>query len=205
MSSVTGAFTDAQAISDLVQRERHWRDRNDWDRMAAAYADDSIVTVAWFRGSGADYVEVCKSGGRGGVTKHRMSPSLVEVTEGRALAETSLLIETRIDLQGVEVDLVSSCRYLQRLVRVDSEWLIQSVECICERDAVRAVHPERIVSIDPQLLDTFRPSYRFVSYSLAVAGLPVRMDLPGDDLPETTAALYRAARSWLAGDAQAWA
>ncbi|MFC0040065.1 nuclear transport factor 2 family protein [Actinomadura rayongensis] len=185
-------------VAALVAGERHWRDRGDWESMAQAYHGESWVRLAWFEGTGAEFVEASRSGGRGGTTRHRLSPSVVCVRGGRAVAETGVLVETRTAHSGIAVDLTVACRYLTLLRRDGGIWRISRVETICERDAIAPVMPGEVLEMDPQRLARYRPSYRFLSYSLSCNGIDPPPDLPGDDRPDLCAPLYQAAEDWLA-------
>jgi len=92
------AWPDVAAIQDLVCRERHWRDREDWDAMRAAYTDDAQVRVTWFEGSIDDYVQSsCNPAwDTSSLSRHRLSPVVVSVHGDRALAETPALVELRL-------------------------------------------------------------------------------------------------------------
>lgn len=185
------------AIAAVVAEERHWRDRGDWHRMAAAYLPECEIRLAWFQGTTAKFLEASRGGGRGGVTTHRLSPSIVRVHGERAVAETGVVVETRTEQGGVPVDLFSYCRYVNRLRRDDGAWRLASVDCICEKDTMHVVYPNDSVTLDKLALDTYRPSYRFVSYNLESHGLSARPDLPGDDRPDLRASVYEAAETWL--------
>lgn len=188
---------DKTAVAQLVAEERHWRDTGRWDRMAAAYAPDCEIRLAWFRGTAPDFVRASRAGGRGGTTKHRLSPSVVEVHGNRAVAETSVVVETRTTQDGLEVDLFSRCRYLNRLTRDTDGWLLAGVDCICEKDSVEPVYPDDELTFDRDLLAGFRPSYRFVTYNLLRHGITASNDLPGDDRPDLTSHLYAVTDEWL--------
>lgn len=190
---------DELAVASLVHRERHWRDRGDWERMARAYAPDSYVRLGWFHGSGAEFVLASRASVRGGTTKHRLSPSIVEVHGDRALAETSTVVESRMTQDGVEVDLFAYCRYLTRARRDGGIWRLVGVDCIREKDTMCPVRPGAVLALDLARLATYRPSYRFGSYNLDSHGITPQPDLPGDDQPESVAPLYADAEKWLCG------
>ncbi len=155
------------------------------------------MRVAWFEGSGHDFVEASKGIHRDGLSQHRLSPAIVGVNGSRALAETSCLIETRVMWGEIEVDTAASCRLLSRLRKDDGIWRLASLDCIYEKDTVKAVDPSKTIPIDSNLLATFRPSYRFICYNLHTVGRKINNDLPGDDRKDLTAKLYSEAREWL--------
>jgi hypothetical protein len=67
--------------------------------------------MSWFTGSGADFVRATRAmAGRGDYAVHRLGPPAVHLNGDRALAELPLIIEWRVDIDGVEADLASACR-----------------------------------------------------------------------------------------------
>jgi hypothetical protein len=50
----------ADEIVQLVLRERQSRDRGWYDQMADCFAEDSVVEMSWFQGSGADFVRATR-------------------------------------------------------------------------------------------------------------------------------------------------
>jgi hypothetical protein len=190
---------DEAAIASLILRERHWRDCGEWDRMAEAYHPRSRVRLAFFDGTGPDFVTFSRTSTRQAMTKHRLSPSIVDVAGDRALAETSVVVETRTMQDGVEVDLFVYCRYLNRVRRDGGLWRLASVETVREKDTMRPVDPGAVLKLDPVRLAGYRSSYRFVSYNLDSRGVAPQPDLPGDDRPDLLRPLYAAAENWLRG------
>lgn len=188
---------DELAVASLIVKERYWRDRGEWGRMALAYHEQSFVRLAWFDGTGPEFVEASRAGGRGGTTNHRLSPSVVTVRGDRAVAETSVVVETRTKQDGIEIDLFAYCRYLHRSVRETDSWRLTAVECICEKDRMQPVRPGDEMDLDPGRLATYRSSYQFVSYNLDSHGITPRADLPGDDRPDLRQAVYADAQAWL--------
>jgi hypothetical protein len=64
------------------------------------------------------------------------------------------------------------------------------------RDKVTPVIPGQVLAIDPEAVKAFRPSYRFMSYSLTLSGFPVPNDLPGIDRPDLVDVLVREVYGW---------
>lgn len=197
MSDQAGTFADTFAIAQLIYWERHLRDKGEWDAMKACYYPTSLVRVAWFQGSGPEFVEASKGLHRDGQSKHRLSPTIVRVNGDHGVAETDTVIEVRTEIRGIEADIASNCRLLSRVLRDDGTWRLASLDCIYEKDAIRSVIPAEQLPIDSELLRTFRPSYRFICYNLHVHGRPVNSDLPGDDRKDLVDALYQEANAWL--------
>jgi hypothetical protein len=188
---------DVLAISQLVCFERHWRDTGLWERMRSAYHPESVVRVAWFEGSGPAFVEASKGIHREGQSKHRLSPPLVRVAGDRGVAETDTLIETRTRFGDVEVDTTSHCRLLSRVRRDDGVWRLASLDVIYEKDTLAPANPGDHLDISCEELQGYRPSYRFICYTLHRAGRPINPNLAGDDRTDLVRALSAEAEEWL--------
>jgi hypothetical protein len=123
---------DILMIAQLIGFGRHWRDTGQWENMRDAYQPDSRMRVAWFQGTGPEFVE----------------------------ASTGL-------------------------------------DVIYEKDTLAPVNPADRLEIDRAELIAYRPSYRFISYTLRRIGRPINLHLAGDDRPELVAAVYAEADAWL--------
>lgn len=53
---MTENSTLVEAATQLVLRERQSRDRGWWADWSQCFAEDSIVDMSWFTGSGAEFV-----------------------------------------------------------------------------------------------------------------------------------------------------
>jgi len=189
----------ADDIVQLVLRERQSRDRGWYDQMADCFAEDSVVEMSWFQGSGADFVRATRAmAGRGDYAVHRLSPPAVHIDGDRALAELPLIIEWRIDIDGVEADLASACRSQYRAQRgQDGVWRITRITSIYEKDTLTPALPGTRLGIDPHELTAYRPSYRCLAWYLNRNGYQVGPDHLGDDRPEAVARRYQAEMTWL--------
>ena len=187
-------------ITQLVLRERQSRDRGWWDQMADCFAEDSVVDMSWFTGSGAEFVHESRrmsGSGWGGHSVHRLSPPAIRVEGHRALAELPLAIEFRITIDGIEADLASYCRSQYRAQRTNGSWRIARITSIYERDTLIPSLPGTRLVIDQQELTTYRPSYGFLAWYQRRLGFHLRADLLGDDQPEAVAHQYEAEATWL--------
>lgn len=189
-------YTDQFAVSQLIVAERYWRDTKQWDQMRSAYHPDSFVRVAWFQGSGFDFVEASRqSPHQQSLSKHRLSPSRLRLNGDRAIAETDMRIEIRFFSGTCEIDLVVSCRLFNRVRRDEGIWRLASLDVIYEKDSCSPVNPAKQVQVDWEKLLEYRPSYRFLCYYNQHRF--VDPDLPGDDRSELVARLYAEADAWL--------
>jgi len=84
---------DKAQVAELVQTERAARDQGQWARMLACYHADSRVSISWVEATGPEFVAMSERAFAAGVRHlHMMSPTLVTLNGGRALAETGCVI-----------------------------------------------------------------------------------------------------------------
>jgi len=191
---------DAAAVAQLVLRERQSRDRGWWADWAQCFAQDSVVDMSWFTGSGAEFVHQTQLRSTEGVWgRHRLSPPAVRANGDRAWAELPLAIEFHLTIAGNEADLVSYCRSQYRAQRTGGARHISRITSIYERDTLTPSIPGTTLDLDPEDVAVHRPSYRCLAWYLNKNGSQIAADLPGDDQPATTAALYAAEQAWLTG------
>jgi len=188
---------DILAVSQLIYSERHWRDAGQWEKMRSAYHPESIVRVAWFQGNGFEFVEASKGMHRQGQSKHRLSPTIVRLNGDRSIAETDTVIETRTLYGDIEVDTTANCRLFSRVRRDGGLWRLASLDVIYEKTCLPPVNPSDHLTLNREELQSYRPSYRFLCYTLHSIGRSVDPNLPGDDRPDLVEALYAEAEDWL--------
>ncbi len=189
---------DRAAIADLIQRERATRDAASWDEMALYYHPDSMVDVAWFKGSGQEFVQATKKNWRtDAINFHEMGPAVVTINQGRAIAETACTLHGFYNFNGVDVTSTGFVRLLWRAQRLDDRWLIAGLRSVYIRDMLQPCNPSQRITLDEAELATYRPSYRYLTATLKYLGRDPKHDLPGFDRPETVAALRGAEKSWL--------
>ena len=191
-------WSDRIAIADVIMLERWSRETHNPDVAASCYLSDAQIEVSWFKGTASEFV----SSGRqkpppNTVNFDSMSPAVIWMNKGRAIAETSCAVHTVLELDGVDVINVSYTRLLWRTQKVAGRWLIAGLRGIYIRDTLAPCGPTPELKLDQKRLAGFRQSYRYLSYVLAASGRPASDDLPGVDRPETVEALREAERRWL--------
>jgi hypothetical protein len=188
---------DIVAVTQLVLTERESRDLGRWNPMRDCFHPDSVVRVSWFTGNGADFVEGSIDMARRNVlAKHRLGPILVRLAGDRAVASLSAIIDIPAKLSGIEVQLSSHTRFLYRTERRSGQWRVLSFDAVYVRDEFTTAIPGVVLPIKPEDLTAFRPTYRMLSYLLKTQGYEVNSNLPGEDRPETVAALEREVYGW---------
>jgi len=186
-------------VADLILRERLARDSKQWEDMAACYHPQSVVEVSWFRGSGAEFVEMTQKAMRpGSLNFHIMTPPVVNVRKDRAISETPCILRSFSMMDGVEISFEGFVRLFWRARREGDRWLIAGLRCLYLKDEIHGRNPNRQPVFDEEKLASYRDSYRFTSANLANLGIAVTDDLPGTDRPEMADALRTGEDAWLA-------
>lgn len=192
---------DREELFDLVRRERFARDQRRFDVMAACFHRDAYVRTSWYDGTGGDaYVEATRKWmSNTGNSKHWVFPAFAQVRGDRATVESPAMIFNRARLEGTEIDFQVFCRFFSRAVREDGVWKIASFHVLFERDVMAPTLASDPLPVDRALLDTMRPSYKFLTYIQRSRGIQVNQDLLGDDRPDELAAFHAGEERWLAG------
>ena len=202
----TSEQLDRLAIAEIILRERTARDAAFWKEMASYYHPQSEIEVSWFRGSGAEFCERSRlqyeatrkrSDEKDRINFHEMGAAVVNVRNGRAIAETACTLHSFFPLDGIACKNTAFVRLMWRMQSLNGRWLIAGLRCVYIRDLIAACNPGQIPVIDQAELERYRVSYRFMSYHLSRLGLDPKDDLPGADRPETIVALRQAERAWL--------
>lgn len=192
---------DREELFDLVRRERFARDQRRFDVMRDCFHDDARVRTSWYDGrGGAAYVEATRKWMESASTgKHWVFPAYARIVGNKATVESPAMIFNRAKLAGIEIDFHVFCRFFSRAVRDDGVWKLLSFEVLFERDIMRTVNPAEVLPVDWAMLDTLRPSYRFLAYMQLSRGVKVNHDLLGDDRREQLEAFYAGEEAWLTG------
>jgi hypothetical protein len=200
------ALDDAEAVRNLVLTERSAKDLARWDEMEAAFDEEASVRVSWFQGSGAEFVAASRRRNRAGGTPsfHELGSVRVTLHDDRAVASATCTVHIRGVLDGpsggVEVDVASRGLLYWRVRRCD-RWRIAGLDMIYMRDTIAPADPTR--PIPPGVLagvQTYRPSYRWLSLLLAAKGYQIDGELPGIDRPDLIDAFLVDQERWLFGD-----
>jgi SnoaL-like domain len=185
-------------ITQLILREREFRDTAQWDAMRECFHRDSVVRISWFNGSGPEFVDASIDMARRQVlARHRLSPIRVNIAGNRAIALLYGIIDIPTRVGDVELILSAHGRFIYRVERRDNEWKIFGFDCVYLRDELTPAVAGQSIDVDPEHLGAFRPSYQNLSYCLHRAGYEVDQNLPGEDRPETANALMNEVQDWL--------
>ncbi|MCR5856252.1 nuclear transport factor 2 family protein [Mesorhizobium sp. J428] len=194
-------FLDREELFDLVRRERFARDQRRFDVMAACFHPDAYIRTSWYDGQGGPaYVEATRAFmARAGNGKHWVFPAYARIAGDRATVESPAMIFSRTTLDSIEIDFHVFCRFYSRAVRDEEGWKLLSFHVLFERDVMKPVNPADSLPVDWAQLETFRPSYKFLTYVQRSRGVNVNPNLLGDDRPEQLAEFHAGEEIWLAG------
>ena len=190
---------DRLAVADVIQRERAARDAGCWDEMASYHHPDSLVDVAWFKGSGSEFVRATEKNWRssGNINFRELGAPIVTINKDRAIAETACTLHGFYERDGIDVASTGYTRLLWRTQRLGHRWLIAGLRCVYIRDMLQPCNPGQQLRLDDAELATYRSSYRYLTATLKYLGRDPKHDLPGSDRPETVMALREAEEAWL--------
>jgi hypothetical protein len=106
------------------------------------------------------------------------------------------IIDLPVKLKGIEATLSTHSRFIYRAERRKDLWGILGFDAIYMRDELTPAIPGESISIDSKEVQSFRPSYRLLSYYLQNQGFRIDSDLPGVDRPDLVEALNREIFGW---------
>jgi hypothetical protein len=204
MSSPERQLADKIACAELIQAWGVYRDQGKWKELRGTFTPDGHISISWFRGPFEQFVERCRASfatGHGW-SRHHLFPAAVKLNGDRAVAETSVIIRVRQKFNGIDVDLTSCSRFLDRLER-HGGWLIAERAAIYERDRLDPVEPSAAFDDLFKAANTaqYPEQYRYMAFRLAHApGRTLASVIYRDGGPET-ADLYERYAAWLAGKA----
>jgi SnoaL-like domain len=196
-------YADKLAIAELINAWGLYRDQGKWKELRGTFTHDGHISVSWFRGPFEQFVERCRaSHGSGHIwSRHHLFAPVVKVGKDRAVAETAVIIRVRQKFQGVEVDLTSCSRFLDRVERHGGAWLIAERAAIYERDRLDPVEASPAFDALFQAAETshYPEQYRYMAFRIAHAEGRAMAPVVYRDGGQETADLYARFSAWLAG------
>jgi SnoaL-like domain len=195
-------LTDRIACADLIQAWGVYRDQGKWKELRGTFSPDGHISISWFRGSFEQFVERCRASFAAGHTwsRHHLFPPTIKFNGDRAVAETTVVIRVRQKFSGIDVDLTSCSRFLDRLERHSGGWLIAERAAIYERDRLDPVEPSAAFDELFKAANTaqYPEQYRYMAFRLAHAEGRALAPVIYRDGGAETADLYARFSGWLA-------
>ncbi len=140
---------------------------------------------------------------KGSSSLHSITPVEIDINGSKAFSVSVGNINARFIRQEIEYELISNCRFLSRLQRIDGPegevWKMLTMEVIYIHDSIVPVVPYTgPISFDVKDMDgSTRKSYRFLSWLLAERGHTVNNDLPGIDHEQSVRDVIDRSQEWL--------
>jgi hypothetical protein len=198
-------FADKFAIAELIQAWGVYRDQGKWHKLRGTFTPDGHISVSWFRGPFEQFVERCRANFSAGNSwsRHHLFAPTIKLGKDRATAETPVIIRVRQKFNGVEVDLTSCSRFLDRIERSARGWLIAERAAIYERDRLDPVEPSPEFNTLFEAAETahYPEQYRYMAFRIAHAEGRTLAPVVYRDGGAETADLYARYSAWLAGGA----
>jgi hypothetical protein len=196
-------FADRFAIAELIQAWGVYRDQGKWNELRGTFTPDGHISVSWFRGSFEQFVERCRANFSAGNSwsRHHLFAPTVKLGKDRAVAETPVIIRVRQKFNGIEVDLTSCSRFLDRMERHAGGWLFAERSAIYERDRLDPVEPSPAFDALFAAAETahYPEQYRYMAFRIAHAEGRTLAPVVYRDGGAETADLYARYSGWLAG------
>ena len=194
---------DKFAIAELIQAWGVYRDQGKWNELRGTFTSDGHISVSWFRGPFEQFVERCRANFSAGNSwsRHHLFTPTIKFGNDRAVVETPVIIRVRQKFNGVEVDLTSCSRFLDRVVRHAGGWLIAERAAIYERDRLDPVEPSPAFDALFAAAETahYPEQYRYMAFRIAHAQGRTLASVVYRDGGVETADLYARYSAWLAG------
>lgn len=139
------AMLDEHEIRKVRQTWAYARDLGEWDNLRSCFHPDATVTISWYSGSAAGFVEnsIKMVGSRKPEehSKHWFGNFRITVDGTRAVSECDAQILARDYLDGVLFDFTGYSRFFDLFEKRDGVWRIAKWICIYDKDRLEPVVP----------------------------------------------------------------
>ena len=181
--------TDAEAIERYKLRElaEGWplyRDHCEWENFRSLFHDDAHVYTTWSGRTAIDkFIQLSKAGmDQGAFIMHRVHGSTtdLQMDKNRAVTKMKATITQRFNLDGIEVDAESDCRFCFFFEKRESRWGVVLARHWYEKDKLIPVDPRKVPHLDDDKLKGYPVGYRFLAYcqEATMPGIKVKLDMP---------------------------
>jgi SnoaL-like domain len=198
-SGTSDAFIERARIREVIEDFVVWFDSGDFESFRSVWHPEGIMNTT--RGPVAANEFAARAernwAAGGAVGSHAQGGSTVRIVGERGIAQTKVVLNSRLAVDDVLCDAVCIARFYDFFERRESHWRIVERQPIYERDRLDPVQPATQLHLDGALLARFPEGYRHLAYAQTKNGLDIRTDLPclrG----EATERLYARGREWLA-------
>ena len=152
-----------------------WRDQGRWKELLTLFDEQATISVSWYSGEIDGFVDASTHMASTGKfrTKHLIGLPRISISGEKALTETDTIIMIRSSFGPLEVDITSSVRFFDRLLRNTSgDWKILSRVAIYEKDRIDPVSPSVLFWLFNRLarFDKYPHEFKHLAYGLERKG-----------------------------------
>jgi len=201
-------------LRELAEGWPAYRDHCEWENLASIFHPTAYIYTSWTgRTHFRDFIKMSQAGmDKGAFIMHRVHGSTTDVTTDatRAVTKMKATITMRFDIDGVEADAESDCRFVFFWSKnpKTGDWGANFVRHWYEKDKLIPVDPGRVPKIDHAKAMEYPVGYRYLAYCQEVTmGIKVLRDLPGHGRESGSTVngekhdmLYRQVKAWMDGE-----
>ncbi|KAH8812450.1 hypothetical protein F5884DRAFT_310112 [Xylogone sp. PMI_703] len=200
-------------LRELAEGWPCYRDSSEWENLASIFHSDAYIYTTWTgRTHFRDFIAASQRGmDNGAWIMHRVHGSTTDInlSATRAVTKMKATITQRFDLNGVEVDAESDCRFCFFWDKhpETGDWGARFVRHWYEKDKLIPVDPRKVPKLDDERLKGYPVGYRYLAYCQeSVMGVKVKLDMPGHRREgESTCGkahdeLYWQCKEWVEGE-----
>jgi hypothetical protein len=203
-STLAYRMPEERAVCRVLQVWAYSRDQGDWDGLRDCFHDDATITVSWYSGPAAGFVERSMAMGKERRpeerSKHLLGNMRAAVAGSRAVLEADTVITVREFIDGHLFDFASHARFFHLMEKRQGVWRIFKADCIYEKDRLDPVVPGSVPApfYDQVDLSGNASGFAFMRFRQTKKGRTIPAGLPLAGSAEE-AKLREAARRWLEG------
>jgi hypothetical protein len=195
------AFAERARIREVIENFVVWFDSGDFARFRTIWHPEGIMNTTRGSMTATEFAERAERNwaAGGAVGSHAQGGSSIDVVSERAIAQTKVVLSSRLLVDTVLCDVACIARFHDFFERRQLHWRIVERQPIYERDRLDPVDPTVQLRLDETLLSRFPEGYRHVAYAQTKIGMEIHTDLPGLRGPQIER-LYARGRAWLRGE-----
>ncbi|KAF2148485.1 hypothetical protein K461DRAFT_329991 [Myriangium duriaei CBS 260.36] len=199
-------------LRELAEGWPCYRDSCEWENLESIFHPGAYIYTSWSgRTAYQDFIKASQRGMDDGVfIMHRIHGSTTDINldATRAVTKMKATITQRFELDGIEADAESDCRFVFFWSKQDGTWAANFVRHFYEKDKLIPVDPNRVPVVDASKAREYPIGYRYLAYCQEkTMGVKVLRDLPGHRRESGTTlngekhdVLYKQIKAWMDGE-----
>ncbi|KIW14466.1 hypothetical protein PV08_07250 [Exophiala spinifera] len=171
-------------LRELAEGWPMYRDACEWENLKSIFHADAVIYTTWTgRSHYLDFIAASQKGMDAGVfIMHRCHGLSTDIDRNatRAVTKMKATITQRFNLDGIEADAESDCRFCFFWLKIEKEWKAMVVRHWYEKDKLIPVDPNRVPKVDEAKVQKYPSGYRYLAYCQETTmGVNVLLDMPG--------------------------